>query len=84
MPPHVSLGELRAALGLTIDQVCARVAEEMPGEKPPTRGAISAIENGHRGVSAQMLTALTAAYGLRPGAITTDYEPRSFVEREAV
>lgn len=79
-PPHVSLADLRSASGLTIDQVCTRIREEFP-ELAPTRGAISAIENGLRGASMQMLAALCAAYGLRDGAITTDYEPR---HREAV
>ena len=74
-PPHVSLGELRNAIGLTLDKVIERISEEFP-ELHPTRGAISAIENGHRGASEQMLTALCAAYGLPRGAITTDYEPR--------
>ena len=79
-PPHVSLASLRAATGLTIDQVITRIEQEFP-EIRPTRGAISAIENGHRGASVQMLAALCAAYGLPDGAITTDYEPRA---REAV
>jgi transcriptional regulator with XRE-family HTH domain len=79
-PPHVSLADLRAAVGLTLDQVCDRITQEFP-ELAPTRGAISAIELGHRGASAQMLAALCAAYGLPLGAITTDYEPR---QREAV
>lgn len=74
-PPHIGLGDLRAALGLTIDQVCERITAEVP-ELKPTRGAISAIENGHRGASAAMLAAMCAAYGLREGAITTDYTPR--------
>ncbi|WP_163540800.1 helix-turn-helix domain-containing protein [Occultella kanbiaonis] len=76
-PPHVGLGALRAACGLTIDQVIARIREEFP-ELNPTRGAISAIENGHRGASVQMLTALCAAYGLPSGAITTNYTPREW------
>lgn len=79
-PPHVSLSALRAAVGLTLDQVCERIHEENP-HLSPTRGAISAIEHGHRGASVQMLAALCAAYGLPVGAITTDYFPR---EREAV
>lgn len=70
-PPFVSLRDLRAALGLTLDQVAGRLEEET--ERPYTRGAISAIENGHRGVSTQLLAALTAAYGLDPGAIKTTY-----------
>jgi hypothetical protein len=75
-PPHVSLGDLRVATGMTIDKVIERINEEFP-ELKPTRGAISAIENGHRGASDLMLAALCAAYGLREGAITTTYRPRS-------
>lgn len=73
-PPHVSLGDLRAAAGLTLDEVCGRV-EEATG-LTLTRGALSAIENGHRGASAPLLRALATAYGLREDAITTDYTPR--------
>lgn len=73
-PPHVSLASLRNACGLTIDDVRNRVAEES-GEAP-SRGTISAIENGHRGVSASMLISLARAYGLPDDAIVTDYEPR--------
>lgn len=73
-PPHVSLRSLRAACGLTLDQVCERIREDFP-EIAPTRGALSAIESGTRGPSAPMLNALCAAYGLEPGAIVTDYEP---------
>ena len=75
-PPHVSLINLRAAVGITLDEVCRRIGEEFP-ELKPTRGAVSAIEHGHRGASVQMLAALCAAYGLPAGAITTDYEPRN-------
>lgn len=46
---------------------------------PFSRGALSGIENGHRGASAQTLAALAVAYGLRSDAIRTDYVPR---ERE--
>lgn len=74
-PPHISLGDLRAVSGKTLDQVCEAVAEELG--KPFTRGALSAIENGHRGASAPVLAALEVAYGLRPGALNTTYEPRN-------
>lgn len=74
-PPHVSLGVLRVAMGLTLDQVCERVSEEFP-ELRVTRGHLSAIENGHRGASAQLLNALALAYGIEPTKITTDYAPR--------
>lgn len=74
-PPHVSLADLRTAVGITLDEVCRRIREEHPNLSP-TRGAISAIEHGHRGASVQMLAALETALGLRPRALTTDYEPR--------
>lgn len=75
MPPHVSLGDVRAISGKTLDQVCDAVGEELG--KPFTRGALSAIENGHRGASRPVLAALEVAYGLRPGALATDYLPRN-------
>lgn len=77
VPPHVSLGDLRAVSGKTLDQICELVSEELG--KPFTRGALSAIENGHRGASQSVLGALEVAYGLRPGALATDYEPRNRV-----
>ena len=76
-PPHISLGDLRVATSLTLDEVCRRVSEETG--RPFTRGALSGIENGHRGASPAVLRALEVAYGVRAGAITTDYIPR---ERE--
>lgn len=80
-PPHVSLGDLRAACGLTLEQVCAQFAEAT-GETL-TRGGLSGIERGHRGVSKQTLAGLEVAYGLRPGSIDTAYEPRSRAEDAA-
>lgn len=73
-PPHVSLSDLRAAAGLTLDTVCRRMAETTG--KPFSRGALSAIENGHRGASAEAIAALCVAYGLHADAITTTYTPR--------
>lgn len=73
-PPHISLGDLRAACGLTLEQVCARFTEAT-GESL-TRGGLSGIENGHRGVSQQTVDGLEVAYGLKPGSITTTYRPR--------
>lgn len=74
--PHVPISALRAALGLTVETVLDRIEEET--SKRPTRGTISLIESGKRGVSAQMIAALEIAYGLPEGSITTDYEPRAF------
>lgn len=75
VPPHVSIAVLRRVSGLTLDQVAALV-EEITGDRP-TRGALSAIENGHRGVSAELLSALEQAYNLPAGSISTTYVPRS-------
>lgn len=77
--PHVSLRCLRRASGLTLEQVADEVSKILklePEDKGISRGTISAIEGGHRGASKQMLDALAVAYGLDPGDITTDYEPR--------
>lgn len=74
-PPHIGIKELRDLLGWTIDQLIDQI-EVAPGQKPLTRGAISAIENGQRGVSQETLDAIASGYGLEPGTITTDYRPR--------
>lgn len=73
-PPHVSLRVLRKACGLTLDEVCARVAEATGREL--TRGALSAIESGTRGASSEVLRGLAHAYDLDPEDINTQYEPR--------
>lgn len=80
-PPHVSIGALRNAIGLTLDEACARASEYGPSL---TRGALSGIENGHRGASRQTLAALEQAYGLRAGDLTTDYSPSDNARRKAV
>ena len=72
-PPHVTLGDLRAATGHTLAQVCAAFSDATG--MGLTRGALSAIESGIRRPSIEVLAALEVAYGLRPGAITTDYQP---------
>lgn len=72
-PPHVTLGDLRAATGHTLEQVCASFTDATG--MPLTRGALSAIESGIRRPSLEVLAGLEVAYGLRPGAITTDYQP---------
>lgn len=81
-PPHISLGDLRSVSGKTLDEVCEAASETL--DSPLTRGALSAIENGIRGASPKVLAALEVAYGLRPGAIVTDYEPRKRELPEAV
>ena len=73
-PPQLALNDLRAAIGLTLDQVCERFVTET-GQRL-TRGALSAIESGLRGVSGDTLAGLEAAYGLRKGALVVTYEPK--------
>lgn len=73
-PPVVTLASLRRVAGFRIDDVLDRLEDEM-GVRPG-RGTISAIENGHRGASREMIQALELIYDLEPGALLTDYEPR--------
>lgn len=76
-PPHVSLRCLRLATNQTLEQVAETVTEILGANPPIGRGTVSAIEGGHRGASKKMLDALAVAYGLEPGDIVTDYEPRA-------
>lgn len=78
-PPHIALADVRYISGKTLDEVCLAASEVL--DRPLTRGSLSAIENGLRGASPKVLAALEMAYGLRPGSLVTNYEPRS---REAV
>lgn len=74
-PPVMGLRYARMIAGLTLDQLAERIAE-VTGGPAPTRGALSAIESGTRGLSAEMAEAIALAYGLPEDAINTDYEPR--------
>ena len=73
-PPHVSIRTLRMVAGLTLDQLIARM-EEATG-RSYSRGAMSAVESGLRGASAELVEALELAYGLDAGSIDTNYERR--------
>ena len=72
--PHIPLSTLRRRLRLRLDDVCDRIAEQT-GIRPE-RSSISAIENGLRGASVEMLRALAEAYDIDPRLIDTDYPPR--------
>jgi len=72
-PPHVPLRALRVRLGLKQTDVCDRVSLILG--KSFTKGALSAIETGHRGASAEALLALQTALGLGVGDLVTDYQP---------
>lgn len=74
--PVVGTAVLRKAKGLTLQAVCDHINDEFSFPKPVERGTISAIENGHRGASAQMLRAYADALGVSVSDIDTSYEPR--------
>jgi transcriptional regulator with XRE-family HTH domain len=73
-PPHLSVKDVRRAVGITIDELLARI-HEITG-RTYTRGAISALENGLRGGSSDLLEGIALAYGLEPDALDTAYMPR--------
>lgn len=72
-PPAAPLAALRSALGLTQTHVCQGV--EAITNKTFTKGALSAIENGHRGASAETLAALEVVLRLPAGSLVVNYEP---------
>ncbi len=74
--PMVPLAVARKAQGITLQAVCDHINQEHFFSKPVERGTISAIENGHRGASSQMLAAIADALGISPAEIDTAYEPR--------
>jgi transcriptional regulator with XRE-family HTH domain len=74
--PVVTIATLRKAKGLTLQAVCDHINDEFAFSRPVERGTISAIENGHRGASSQMLAALASALGVHVVDIDTAYEPR--------
>ena len=74
VPPHVSLKALRQAQGKTLEAICSELEHETG--MTLTRGALSAIESGLRGASAEILRGLEIALNLEPGDIVTDYEPK--------
>lgn len=77
--PHVSLKALRKVSKMTMEQVAEKAASVLGRDgEPISRGTISAIENGKRGASQQMLDAIAIAYGLKPGDIVTDFQPRAW------
>lgn len=82
-PPHVSLRVLRKATGLTLAELGERIKAHAP-EFTVSRGTLSAIESGSRGVSPLMLRAIEKAYGLEEGEITLDYLPYRAKAPEAV
>lgn len=72
-PPVATLADIRAAVGLTQTAVCEQVAAIT--NKTFTKGALSALETGHRGASAETLAAIEVALRLKPGALIVNYAP---------
>lgn len=77
VPPYVPLKVLRKVSGLSLDQVCERVSEYTGNTL--SRGALSAIENGHRGASAEVLAGIAHAYDIELTDVDTKYTPRNRV-----
>ena len=61
-----------------MDEVIGRIEQETG--RRYTRGALSSIENGHRGASNELVEALEIAYGLPHGSIETTYRQRRVAE----
>lgn len=74
VPPHVTLKALRQSKGKTLEAVCTELQKETG--LTLTRGALSAIESGLRGASADIIRGIEVALDLDAGDIVTDYEPR--------
>jgi transcriptional regulator with XRE-family HTH domain len=74
-PPVVPLPALRKSHGLTLGDVLTRIEENRGRRYTP--GALSAVENGHRGASQQFLEDIAEVYGLEPHDLWTGYAPRN-------
>lgn len=74
--PVVPLALARKLSGKTLQDVCDHINAEFEFPKKVERGTISAIENGHRGASAEMLVAIASALLISADDIDTAYEPR--------
>ncbi|WP_052541376.1 helix-turn-helix domain-containing protein [Mycobacteroides abscessus] len=75
--PVVSMQVLRKAKKLTLQAVCDHINNESEYPRKVERGTISAIENGHRRASAEMLRAIADALQIPVDVIKTQYTPRA-------
>lgn len=73
-PPFVELAGIRRLLGLKQAEICEKVAV-LIGVPSFSVGSFSAIENGHRGASPEVLAAIQTALGLHAGDLKTAWEP---------
>lgn len=74
--PVVPVSVARKLAGKTLQDVCDHINAEFEFPKKVERGTISAIENGLRGASVEMLVAIASALGIPADEIDTEYEPR--------
>ena len=74
--PVVPLAVARKLAGKTLQDVCDHINAEFEFPKKVERGTISAIENGLRGASVEMLVAIASALHIAADEIDTAYEPR--------
>lgn len=80
-PPHITLAGLRRSHGLTQAALGAKIAEKVGSFAP---GSLSLIEQGHRGASPEVLSAVAAIFRLEPGDIVLEYEPSHSRRKQAV
>lgn len=74
--PVIPLAVARKLAGKTLQDVCDHINDEFEFPKKVERGTISAIENGIRGASVEMLVAIASALSISADDIDTEYEPR--------
>lgn len=67
VPPLFPMRVVRELLGLKQTDILARL-KDITG-RSYTKGTLSAIESGHRGVSPELLEALEKAYGAPEGSV---------------
>jgi transcriptional regulator with XRE-family HTH domain len=72
--PYIPLAVLRQKMHLTQVDVCELIYKQT-GIRPE-RATISAIEQGHRGASVELIEALAQVYEIDPSVIDTAYTPR--------
>lgn len=78
---RVELRDLRLRKGWTLEEAVRELSELRRGLGDPdvpavTRGSLSSLESGRRGMSAQMKGLIEQAYGLEPDSLALEYRPR--------
>lgn len=76
MPPQISLRAFREALGLTLDDLAARIGEQGVSV---TKYALSNVETGQRRASGRLMDAWARSLNVRPMHIRQDRELRDWM-----